>query len=145
MELLNFLKSLHDRLLELSRDITFDKKNQLHFVRISLYSALIEFSGAIINLIESRGRVAVRSAFRSFLEAAVELRNLNKDPSYIEHMYASHTDQWLDVLREAKKGNPYLSAMGKELNLDQIIAKDEADLAALIAKNKGPLKVYQRF
>ena len=59
MELLNFLKSLHDRLLELSRDITFDKKNQLHFVRISLYSALIEFSGAIINLIESRGRVAV--------------------------------------------------------------------------------------
>ena len=125
MELLNFLKSLHDRLLELSRDITFDKKNQLHFVRISLYSTLIEFSGAIINLIESRGRVAVRSAFRSFLEAAVELRNLNKDPSYIEHMYASHTDQWLDVLREAKKGNPYLSAMGKELNLDQIIAKEQ--------------------
>lgn len=145
MKLLNFVKMLHDRLLDLSRDITFEKRYQVDFARIALYGSLIEFTGAIINLIENRGRVAVPSAFRSFLEAAVELRNLNRDPSYVEHMYASHMDQWLDVLREAKKGNPYLSGIRSEVNLDEMIAKDEASLSALIQKNKKPLKVYQRF
>lgn len=145
MKLLDFLKSIHDQLLDLSRDITFDKKYQVHFSRIALYGTLIEFTGAIINLIENRGRIAVPSAFRSFLEAAVELRNLNRDPSYVEHMYASHMDQWLDVLREAKKGNPYLSEIEAELNLDEMIAKDETNLAALRAKGKGPLNVFQRF
>ena len=143
MKLLDFLKSIHDQLLDLSRDITFDKKHQVHFSRIALYGTLIEFTGAIINLIENRGRIAVPSAFRSFLEAAVELRNLNRDPSYVEHMYASHMDQWLNVLREAKKGNPYLSKIGAEPNLDELIAKDETNLTALRAK--GPLKVFQRF
>ena len=145
MELFNFIKMLHDRLLELSRDITFEKRDQVHFARIALYCSLIEFTGAIVNLIENHGRVAVPSAFRSFLEAAVELRNLNKDPSYIEHMYASHMDQWLSVLKEAKKGNPYLSKIESAVNLDEVIAKDEANLAALVQKNKKPLKIYQKF
>jgi hypothetical protein len=145
MKLLDFLKYLHDQLLDWSTNITFDKKNQADFARISLYGSLIEFTGAIINLIETRGRVAVPSAFRSFLEAAVELRNLNKDLSYIEHMYASHTDQWLSVLKEAKKGNPYLASFKRELNLDEIIAKDEKVLAALRAKGKRPLNIFERF
>jgi hypothetical protein len=79
------------------------------------------------------------------LEAAVELRNLNKEPSYVEHMYASHTEQWLKVLSEAKKGNPYLSAIKENMDIDNLIAKDEAALAALIAKNKRPLNVFERF
>ncbi len=145
MKLLNFLKYLHDQLLDWSTDITFDKRNQADFSRIALYGTLIEFTGAIINLIENRGRVAVPSAFRSLLEAFVELRNLNKDPSYVEHMYASYTDQWLYVLKEAKKGNPYLASLRKELNLDEIIANDEKALAALRAKGKGPLNIFERF
>lgn len=145
MKILAFLKSIHDRLLDFSLDLSFDKKNQAHFSQIALHGTLIEFTGAIITLIENRGRSAVPSVFRSFLEAAVELRNLNKDPGYVEHMYASYTAQWLDVLKEAKKGNPYLAKIGDELNLDEMIAEDEAKLAALCAKNKGPLNVYQRF
>ena len=145
MKLLNFLKYLHDQLLAWSTDITFDKRNQADFSRIALYGTLIEFTGAIINLIENRGRIAVPSAFRSLLEASVELRNLNMNPSYIEHMYASHTKQWLDVLKEAKKGNPYLASLKKELNLDEIIANDKKALEALRAKGKEPLKISERF
>lgn len=145
MKLFELLKSLHDRLLEFSRELKFDKKNRIYFSQIALYGTLIEFAGAITTLIEHRGRIAVPSVFRSFLEAAVELRNLNSDPAYIEHMYAGHVKHWLDVMNEAKKGNPYLTKIGAEPNLDDAIAKDEAALAELVAKKKGPLQVFQRF
>jgi len=144
MKLFYFIKHLHDQLLAWSTDITFDKRNQHDFARIALYSTLIEFTGAIICLIDNRARVAVPSTFRSLLEAAVELRNLNKNPSYVEHMYASHTDEWLKVLKEAKKGNPYLASL-KELNLDEIIANDERTLSELRKKGKQPLKIFKRF
>ena len=144
MKLYEFIKHLHEQLLEWSTDLVFDKRNQFDFARVALYSTLIEFTGAIICLIENRARVAVPSVFRSLLEAAVELRNLNKDPSYVEHMYASHTKQWLDVLIEAKKGNPYLASL-KQLNLDEIIANDERALEALKRKGKHPLNVFERF
>jgi Family of unknown function (DUF5677) len=144
MKIYEFVKHLHDQLLEWSTDLVFDKRNQVDFARVALYSTLIEFTGAIICLIENRARVAVPSAFRSLLEAAVELRNLNKDPSYVEHMYASHTKQWLDVLNEAKKGNPYLASL-KQLNLDEIIDNDERALERLRKKGKHPLNIYDRF
>ncbi len=145
MKLLELFKSLHDRLLEFSRELKFDKKDRVHFSQIALYGTLIEFAGAIIILIEHRGRIAVPSVFRSFLEAAVELRNLNSDPAYIEHMYAGHVKHWLDDMKEAKTGNPYLSKIGAVPNLDNAIAKDESTLAGLRAKKKGPLTVFQRF
>lgn len=144
MKILDFVKQLHDQLLAWSTDIVFDKRNQCDFARVALYGTLIEFTGAIIRLIDNRGHVAVPSAFRSLLEAAVELRNLNKDRSYVEHMYASHTKQWLDVLKEAKKGNPYLASL-KELNLDEIIANDERALEESKKKGRGPLNVFERF
>jgi hypothetical protein len=59
-------------------------------------------------------------------------------------MYSSHTDQWLYVLKEAEKGNPYLASF-KELNLHQIIANDERTLAELRKRGKPPLKVLERF
>lgn len=144
MKLYEFVKHLHDQLLAWSTDLVFDKRNQFDFARVAMYSTLIEFTGAIICLIENRARVAVPSAFRSLLEAAVELRNLNKDPSYVEHMYASHTKQWLDVLTEAKKGNSYLASF-KQLNLDEIIANDERALNNLQKKGKRPLNIFERF
>jgi hypothetical protein len=142
---LKFLKSCHDRLLELVPSIRFDKKHQAQFARIALYASLIEFTGAIISMIENRGRVAIPSAFRSFLEAAVELKNLSADQRYIEHMYASHMDQWLRVLKEARGKNPYLAGIGGLPELDQLIKKDEQALEALVAKGKRPLNVYDRF
>jgi hypothetical protein len=145
VELLQFLKTLHDRLLELARQIRFDKTHQVHFARIALYSSLIEFTGAIINLIDKKGRVAVPAAFRSFLEAAVELRNLNADPTYIEHMYASHMEHWLKVLNEAKTANPYLSEIGALPQLDELIRKDQSNLDALVERGRRPLNVFDRF
>jgi Family of unknown function (DUF5677) len=145
LKYLEFLKSIHDRLLELVPAIQFDKTHQVHFARVALYASLIEFTSAMICLIENNGRVALPSTFRSFLEAAVELKNLNADPSYIEHMYASHMDEWLKVLRESEKQNPYLEGIGGIPKLDQLIAKDEENLKRLREKGKQPLNIFERF
>ena len=145
MKYLEYLKSLHDRLLALVPAIQFDKTQQLHFAKVALYASLIEFTSAMICLIENNGRVALPSTFRSFLEASVELKNLNADPSYIEHMYASHMDEWLRVLNESKKKNAYLAGIGGIPHLDELIAKDEANLKSLKEKGKHPLKVFVRF
>jgi hypothetical protein len=145
LKYLEFLKSIHDRLLALVPAIQFDKTHQVHFARVALYASLIEFTSAMICLIENNGRVALLSTFRSFLEASVELKNLNADPSYIEHMYASHMEEWLRVLYESKKENAYLAGIGGIPQLDELIAKDEANLKNLKEKGKHPLKVFERF
>jgi Family of unknown function (DUF5677) len=146
MTYIQLLKSIHDRLLDLIPTMKFDKTYQVHFARVALYASLVELTGAMICLIENNGRVALPSTFRTFLEASVELKNLNTDPSYIEHMYASHMKEWLAVLRESKNGsNPYLSGIGGIRNLDELIARDEGSLRRLQENGKRPLSVYERF
>jgi hypothetical protein len=99
----------------------------------------------MIQLFEHNGRTGVPSLFRTFLEAAVELRNLARDPHYIEHMNAGHVEQWLKVLKEAKNGNPYLASIAALPDLDRQIAAQEKQLQEFISKSKQPLKVFERF
>jgi Family of unknown function (DUF5677) len=146
MEILETLKSFHNRLLLLAGTLRFDKRNPVDLHRIALYGTMLELTGCMIRLIEYNGRTGVPSLFRAFLEAAVELRNLIRDPGYTDHMNASHLDQWLKVLKEAKKGtNPYLASIGTLPDIDAEIADQEKQLRALEARSKHPLNVFERF
>jgi len=140
------LKAFHDRLLSLAGTLRFNKRNPVDLHRVALYGTLLELTGCMIHLLEQKGCTGVPSLFRAFLEAAVELRNLTTDAGYIDHMTASHVEQWLKVLKEAKKGtNDYLKSIAASPDLDAQIAAQEKQKSELEARGKRPLKVFERF
>jgi hypothetical protein len=140
------LEDFHDRLLALAGALTFDKRNLVDLHRLALYGSMLELTRGICTLLKFDARLGAPSLFRSFLEAAVELTNLLQDPGYVEHMDASHKDQWLKVLREAQSGkNPYLESIAKIPELDAQIKKETAELKVLVDKSRGPLNVFERF
>jgi hypothetical protein len=146
METFEALKAFHHRLLELATALRFNKHDSVELNRVALYGTLLELAGCMIHLIEHKDRTGVPSLFRTFLEAAVELRNLVKDAGYIDHMMASHVDQWLKVLQEAKKGtNPYLASIAASHDLDKQITEHAKQLAELKARGKQTLNVFERF
>ncbi len=132
METFEALKAFHHRLLQLASALRFNKRDSLDLNRVALYGTLLELTGCMVHLIEHKDRTGVPSLFRAFLEAAVELRNLMKDAGYIDHMMASHVDQWLKVLQEAKKGtNPYLASIAASQDLDKQITEQPNSSANL--------------
>lgn len=146
VETLKLLKAFHERLLRLAATLRFNKHDLLDMHRVALYGTLLELTGCMIQLVEHDGRTGVPSLFRAFLEAAVELRNLTRDSGYIEHINASHVDQWLKVLKEAKKGtNRYLAKIAGLPDLDAQIADYERQLTEFSSRGLRPLSVYERF
>jgi len=146
MEILDFVKHLHDECIRLSEYIVFDKKHPRHLHLVGLYGTLIELTGSLVTLIQRKHRTGVPPIFRSFLEAYVELRNLHEKADYGYHMDASYHKQWIKVLKEAKnKPNPYLRDISQIENLDEEIQKYEQELADLENKGYNPLNVFQRF
>lgn len=146
MEILEFLKTVHDQSIRLSENIKFDKTHPRHLHLVGLYGTLIEITGSIVTLIESKNRTGVPPLFRSMLEAYVELKNLHEKAEYGYYMQASYLDQWLKVLKEARdKPNPYLKDIARLSNLDAEIARNEAELASLKTKGYSPLTVFERF
>ena len=146
MEYLKFLKELHDKFIDLSKTIIFDKKHPRQLFMVALYGTILELCGGFITLINDKFYTCVPSIFRSVVEAHVELKNLYSEAEYGYFMEASRNDQWLKVLKEAKKGNnPYLADIQKWEQLDTEIENHRCTLKDL--KNKGykPLKVFERF
>lgn len=146
METLDCLKESHDALLAASQKLVFDKKHAWHRNLISLHGSIIELSSCLITLIEHRGATGVPSVFRTLLETYVELHNLANDKKYGYHMEASYLEQWLKVLKEAKKGtNPYLESIGNSPDLLENIKNNEKELNELKDRGYNPLSVFSSF
>ena len=140
------LEGFHDRLLALAGSLKFDKRNTVDLHRMALYGSVLEFTRGLCTLLKFDARLGAPSLFRSFLEAAVELTNLLEDPGYVDNMDASHKEQWLKVLQEAKDGrNPYLESITNVPELTAQIEKEAAELEALRSRGRGPLSVFDRF
>jgi hypothetical protein len=143
---LDFLKKLHDDLLEFSRKLTFDKSHPWHRNLVSLYGSLIELSGSFLILLNKRGLIGIPSIFRTFLETYVEFYNLLNDKKYGYHMEAQYNDQWVRLMKEAAKGtNPYLNSIHEDPDLHQKINTMGKKLKELKSKGYVPLKVRERF
>jgi hypothetical protein len=146
MRLFEFLKQLHDEIVEYSKRLIFDKNHARDSNLVSLYGSLIELAAGIVILIDKKAKTGVPPLFRTFLETYVEFRNLVEDPRYEYFMEASYYDQWLKVLREAGKGNnPYLYGIAKLPNLINEIRDTKRQLETLKKKNYSPLTVFKKF
>ena len=146
MEILSFVTRLHEECISHTNHITFDKSHPRHLHLVGLYGTLIEFTGCILKLIESRLRTGIAPIFRSFLEAYIELKNLHEDATYGYNMEAVYHEQWLKLLKEAKNTpNPFLQDFAKYEGLDAQIAVHETTLIDLADKGYKPLSIFQRF
>lgn len=146
MQILDYLKHVHDDCLRLLPRIKFDKGHALHFALLSLYGSLIELAGCILILMDNRGRLAVPSVFRSFLETYIDFHNLVRDPKYGYYMDASDEKEWLRVLKASRDTkNPYLSGFTAMPNLAEIMAKTEDELFDLKARGFDPLSIRTKF
>lgn len=146
MDILEYLKQLHDDCLRLLPRIKFDKHHALHFALLSLYGSLIELAGCILILMDNRGRLGVPSVFRTFLETYVEFHNLVRDPKYGYYIESNDAKEWLRVLKAARDTkNPYLSELTALPNLSEIIAKTEDELLNLKKRGFKPLSIRARF
>jgi hypothetical protein len=140
------LLELHDRCLELSSKIKFDKHHKLHFGLMSLYGSLIELVGCILILIDNNGKLGIRPLFRTFLETYVEFLNLAQDPEYGYYIEANDLKEWLKVLRNSRDTkNPYLADIGTMSNLSSVIRDKEEQLKELKKMGYEPIGIQSKF
>jgi len=135
MKELEFLKKAHDIILDFSTVVRFDKTNPYHFNLVALQVSMIELASCVIILLENNGKAGIPSIVRTMLETFVELKNLTDSPKYGYYMEVAHNKQWLDLITNAKNGNPFLKGIGAEINLDKQIQEYEQKIKNL--KSKG--------
>jgi hypothetical protein len=139
------LKKSHNVAVEACESLQFDKEHPWHRNLVALHCSMIELTGCMIILLKGNGKAGVPSIFRSILETYVELKNLLNERTYGFHMEAIYLEQWLKLLKEAKKGNPYLSSIANTPDFDATIQRHEKELHDLKKRNYGPLLVSARF
>lgn len=139
------LKKSHDVAVEACESLRFDKEHPWHRNLVTLHCSLIELTGCMIILLKENGKSGVPSIFRTILETYVEFKNLLGERTYGYHMEAIYLEQWLKLLKEAKKGNPYLTSIAKSPDLDATILRHEKEFQSLKDRKYGPLSVCDRF
>lgn len=139
------LKKSHDVAVEACESLRFDKEHPWHRNLVTLHFSLIELNGCMIMLLEENGKSGVPSIFRTILETYVEFKNLLNERTYGYHMEAIYLEQWLKLLKEAKKGNPCLSSIANSPDLDATILQHEKEFQDLKDGKYGPLSVCDRF
>ncbi len=145
MDILEYLKELHDLCLDLSTKIEYDRKHKLHFNLMAINGSLIELTACIIVLSEKH-RIGIPILFRSAIEAFVDLSNLIKDKKYGYYMDINDNEQWLKILHEANKGiNPYLSSYKKIPNLDKVVKVYEKKNLKLKSNGYKKLNIFEKF
>lgn len=145
LSIFDILKTCHDKTMDASKALRFDKSHPWHINLVALHCSIIELVGCMVTLLNVNCNSGVPSIFRTLLETYVEFKNLLDDRCYVYHMEATYRYQWLKLLREAKKGNPHLSEIANALNLDEEIQTNEEKLNKLKIKKYSPLTVFERF
>jgi hypothetical protein len=146
MDIINYLAELHDKCLNFSEQLRFDKHSKLHFALVSLYGSIIELVGCMLILMRNNAKLGIPSLFRTFLETYVEFHNLVRDPSYGYFMEASSLKEQLKLLKIAKKkDNPYLANISSLPNLLTIISKYERQDINLRKLGYKLISIYERF
>lgn len=140
-----FLSQSHEASLKKLRFLGFDSgaRNQLHVV--SLYCAIIEYSGTMLTLVENQRRTGFSSVFRSYLEAYVDLYNLLEDEEYYFRKKANYHNEWLKVLRECRADNEYLRGIAESKDLVSITESHQENLTKLRASGHTPVNVFESF
>lgn len=145
MKLLQFVKKLHDKCIELAGRLTFNKSFSQDGMVVCLYGTLLELTGSFVALADSKKKAGMSPVFRSFLEGYVDFKNISNDPSYINFAYAMHHKLWVKALTASKENNPFLQGIAEYKERDSELKRHETELQKLRDKEFRPLQVHERF
>lgn len=100
---------------------------------------------AVCSSAEARTLIVIPTIFRNILECSVDLHNLVDDPKYIHSMQLNYHQEWLNVIKTAGKGNPYLTHMAQMKTLKEQIKKLEDEIKDTRAQGGEYLSTSKRF
>ena len=145
MNSLECLKRIHDESAELSTQLTFNKNNNRERNLVCLYGSLLELTGGLVKVIETKMGTTIPCVFRPLLEGYVDFRNLHADAAYIDNMHLAYHLGWLKVLEEARKGsNPFLESIAGNADVEERIASEKQAADELRAKGTKYLSILDR-
>jgi hypothetical protein len=112
----------------------------------ALYATIYEETEAGIVLYEAKKYTGAQLILRPLLEAHVDLVALIRDPSYIEHMAASHDKELHRLLKHGFAGaNPFLKPYWNNANVKMELEALEQRLKERKDRNIAALRVDERF
>ena len=142
----NFMCYLHERSIELTKRINFDKKHPWHLNLVSLYCSIIELTGSACILVQETIGIGVPILLRSAVEAHLDFVNLAKDRCYGYRLRSSELKEWIKLLEESMDGkNPFLKEISEFPNTNEILNNWEQEKQDLKSKGYKPLSVYDKF
>ncbi len=109
-----FFSGFHDRVVELSKSLVFNKDRILHFHVMALYGSILEYASSMLILTKDGPKWSIPVVFRSLLDASLDLLNLCKEPTYGHRLEVEHLRGWKDFLGHAIRGeSEYLNELGQ--------------------------------
>jgi Family of unknown function (DUF5677) len=106
---------------------------------LAIYASVVELFSACVGLAQLGEPTAIPVILRSMYEAHVDLDNLLHDARYVEHLTAANLKQTLKLMRSGPLQQEF--QQGRKVDFEQFTTQ----LAALKAKGKGPLEVWERY
>ncbi len=147
MEHLNFLKKVHDNLLDYAPKLIVSDENLCQMFLRALHSSLIELSGCLILLLDNEGKTGVPSIARTFLETYVEFYNLHKDGSYFYNMEANYLEESKRIRDEILGKKNYLQYIDDDRITKEQSERDAESMELKELNDNGfkKLSVLERF
>lgn len=142
---LEFAKQAHDIAMSEIPSVIFNPSNPWDVVTVSLYASMIEKMGSVLVLFTNDVDAGAESIFRSFLEAYVDVRNLLADPDYLDVCRYSYHEEWLKVLTESEKDNPFLAGLADHADYPKIIEDHRRQLDKLRERGVQRPTIFSRF
>lgn len=100
---------------------------------------------AVCSSVEARTLIVIPTIFRNILECSVDLHNLVDDPKYIHSMQLNYHQEWLNVIKTAATGNPYLTHIAQMKTLKEQIKQAEDEIKNARAQGGKYLSTSKRF
>ena len=145
-QLFYFLRRLHGNTEKLAEQLRFNKYDPNQACLISLYSSLLELSGAFLLLVEKNCHILIPSTLRSAVETYLEFENLRQNDAYLKDMEFYHLGQEVKILEAAKRGkNSFLSDISKLEDLDNLIKDHKIRRNELKKQNAQSYSITARF
>ena len=100
---------------------------------------------AVCSSVEAGSLIVIPTIFRSILECSVDLHNLVDDPKYIHSMQLNYHQEWLNVIKTAGTGNPYLTHIAQMKTLEEQITQATDEIKDARAQGGKYLSTSKRF
>ena len=143
-EQLEFVATVIDGIQAAARRVGFRPDDMAQIYAIALHLTIVELLAACFLLAEKQQGTGIPILLRSMYEAFVDLENLVRDASYVDHIDAANLKQFEKLVAAAKRGNPRLAGLEKRWKLVEMLDSFRAQQIALKQTGKSALRIEDK-